>query len=150
MACLSRYSKMGTACIPYRHRTVNPHQQLAALRRSGYGRNTQRAESNWRAVKSVILSHMGGATESPHRRLVICLANALMIAEINRQFPQQYQTCGNTVLNTFITLRSALLSTFYLCITQVCAYPEITFNQPHSCAPFRFSGSLLFLSKVCA
>jgi hypothetical protein len=78
---------------PYTHRTVN-HQLHFVDPVTGV--NTQRIESNWRAIKSAILTHTGGVMGSLHRRLVEYAWRTehrqnpftALIAEINRQFPQ--------------------------------------------------------------
>ena len=83
----------GPPANPYTHRTVN-HQQYFVDPVTGV--NTQRIESNWRAIKSAILDHTGGVMESLHGRLVEYAwrmqhrrdpFNAL-VAEIARQYPQ--------------------------------------------------------------
>lgn len=78
---------------PYVHNTVN-HQENFIDPITGV--NTQRIESNWCAIKSAILTHTGGVTESLHCRLVEYAWRmehrdnpfSALLAEINRQYPQ--------------------------------------------------------------
>ena len=82
----------GPAAVPYTHRTVNHQHHFVD---PVTGANTQRIESNWRAIKSAILTHTGGQMESLHRRLVEYAWRVehrgmefhSLIAEISHQFP---------------------------------------------------------------
>ena len=77
----------GPPANPYTHRTVHQQHFLDPVT----GVNTQRIESNWSAIKSVILTHTGGVMESRYRRLVEYarrVEHPEFSALINRQFPQ--------------------------------------------------------------